>query len=306
MTEQGPVSGWATEVIDFLSCNLPSRGHSKGWDHKSSTAYEIGCEALVALGYAEETKWGAKPLADPKCPSTLPRWDDICVAVLGLAQQQNKLSYLWPDDNEQRPRSGYVVTPLGSQPTTLQPNISSTIELGPAYAASDSMSVLLALGLIDRGRWTNHAETILWREQPRAWDLDYTADPRFEAAAQVAVDTVPNDIRKEIARLVVISDDDVEASIAQHKSAIEGLRRQYGPKVRIDRLRTPEETRRSLALLRRSELDWVFFRRWRLPDGWLNAQQAVLALEIFHDPLAIHMRRIVTGSLYPDLPEFSE
>jgi hypothetical protein len=71
-------------------------------------------------------------------------------------------------------------------------------------------------------------------------------------------------------------------------------------------LSTPEATRRSLAFQRRDKLDWIFFRRWRISDGWLTTEQAKLALEIFHDPLAIQMRRAVVEHLYPENPEFSQ
>ncbi|MEO1200690.1 MAG: hypothetical protein AAFX39_15940 [Pseudomonadota bacterium] len=46
----------------------------------------------------------------------------------------------------------------------------------------------------------------------------------------------------------------------------------------------------------------LFFRRWRLDDGWLSPQAAEQALEIFHDPLAIAMRRAVVEGLYAEAP----
>lgn len=50
---------------------------------------------------------------------------------------------------------------------------------------------------------------------------------------------------------------------------------------------------------RRHDLDWPFFRHWRLPEGWLSGPQAKRALEIFRDPLAISMRKSVVARLYP-------
>jgi hypothetical protein len=306
MTTEGPVFDWAPGVIDFLSNNLPEHGDSDGWYHKSSTAYQIGCEALAALGYATETEWGAIPITNPVLPDVLPRWDDICIAVLGLAGQQNKLTYLLADGSRQPSTSGFVVIPSTDQKHTSHPTISSTASLGPAHAEADTLAVLHALRLVDNSQWSEHAETVLWREQPRAWDLDVLTDPRFEAAVERAFGTIPDDVREEISKLVVISSNDIDVSIAQHRAAIEEMRRQYGPKARIGRLRTPEETRRSLAFQRRGELDWVFFRRWRLHEGWLTIKQADLALEIFHDPLAMQMRRVIIGRLHPDQSTFSK
>lgn len=309
MSAQGPVSGWAPVVIDFLSSNLLRDGDRGGWNHMFSTAYQIGCEALVALGHAEETDWGAVPLANPMLPGQLPRWDDICVAVLGLAEQQNKLSYRLADGSKQSPRvgwSGFTVLPSTEQRQLPAPNIAKKGVMGTAHAASDLLPALLKLGLVIDGCWADDAEPVLWREQPRVWALDIPNDPHFVSSVREAVDTLPNDVRNEIESLVAISDRDIEASIAQQQSAIEELRLAHGPKARIGRLRTPEETQRSIAFQRRNELDWIFFRRWRISDGWLTIKQAKLALEIFHDPLAIQMRRAVVGQLHPGKPEFSQ
>lgn len=50
-----------------------------------TTAYQFGCDALIALGQAEEAKRGARPLARRRLPVVLSRWDDLCVTVLSLA-----------------------------------------------------------------------------------------------------------------------------------------------------------------------------------------------------------------------------
>lgn len=305
MSAQGPVSGWAPVVIDFVSHNLPREDDKAGWYHMFSTAYQIGCGALVALGYAEETDWGAVPLANSILPSPLPRWDDICVAVLWLAQQQNKLSYRLADGSMQSPRIGWSSVPSIEQRLPV-PNIAAKEVLSSAHAASDLLPVLLKLGLIIDGRWADHAETVLWRVQPNAWALNVSNDPRFVNAMYEAVDTLPTDVRDKIESLVVIGDQDIEASIAQYQSTAEDLRLIHGSKARLGRLPTPEETLRNIAFLRRNQLDWIFFRHWRMPDGWLTRKQAKLALEIFHDPLAIQMRRAVVGQLYPGKPEFSQ
>jgi pellino protein len=45
----------------------------------------------------------------------------------------------------------------------------------------------------------------------------------------------------------------------------------------------------------------MFYRRWRLSDGWLSAEESQRALEIFHDPLAQNMRRAVIRERYDGL-----
>ena len=62
------------------------------------------------------------------------------------------------------------------------------------------------------------------------------------------------------------------------------------------------QARRSVESGRRNALDWLFFRRWRLSDGWLSPARGPVALEIFHDPLAIAMRRAVMRRLHPEAP----
>ncbi len=49
----------------------------------------------------------------------------------------------------------------------------------------------------------------------------------------------------------------------------------------------------------------TFFSNWLLPDGWLSPSERKRAMEIFHDRVAIPMRRAVVTKLYPDRLEFS-
>lgn len=308
MRAPGSALDWAPMVIDFLSNNLPKDCDNGGWNDMASTAYQIGCEALAALGYAKVTDRGAIPLANPALPNSFPRWDDICVAVLWLAEQQNKLSYRLADGSRQPSRpdaSGLTIRLSGEQHHLPAPNVASNGKMGPAYVHCDLLPVLLKLGLIKDGHWADRAEMVLWREQPDAWALDISIDPRFLVAVQDAVDTLPCDIRKEIDGLVLVSDEDIGIPIARNQTDMEKLLATLKPDARIRQLTAPEEIRCGLVFQRRSELDSIFFRRWRLSDGWLTIEQAKLALEIFHDPLAIQMRCAVLGHLHPEYPEFS-
>lgn len=299
---KAPDNDWVTPVIAFLSGNLPHI--DDGWEHMFSTPYQIGCEALVALGVATEIGGGAIRRENPERPEELPRWDDICVAVLRLAEQQNKLEYRLPDGTRPPPRTQWRVK---NPPAPPPPNILSAHGLGLARADEEVSSVLIALGLIGgEGRWTEQAELVLWRDQPRAWDMNVISDPRFVGAAWHAVEDIPPVIRTEIGRLVTISEKEVEAHIQRHNDAIEEGRKKYGPKARFGAPMTPESAVKSLHLWRRDELDWVFFRHWRLAEGWLTSDQSASALRIFHDPLAKQIRRAVLIRLHPDLPHFAE
>ncbi len=304
---EGPVSGWVSAVADFLAINLPRDEFTGGWEHMFTTAYQIGCEALIALGHAEEHDRGVVPLVDPMPPHSLPRWDDICLAVLWLAEQRYKLSYHHVDDLKHRSNAdegNFSIVRSDGIRQLLTPNIVVNGKVGPAYADIDVLTVLTELGLITDGRWTDQSETVLWRKQPSIWGWDITTDPRFEDALKRAVDTLPADIRKQIDRLVVIGDRDIAASIALHNSASEVCFGEHDSNTDGGRLITPKEAEQSVILQRNDELDWIFFRRWRLSDGWLTINQAELALEIFHDPLAIQMRCAVIRHLYPEQPDF--
>lgn len=307
MSAIGPETNWASEAVEFLADTLPRDPERDGWNDKAMTAYQIGCEALVALGQAQATDWGAIPLAASALPAVLPRWDDICIAVLGLAAQHRLLSYRNAEGNalpENTGVGGYVVLRPDGQIPDPAPNIGAVGALGPARAAEDLLPVLEALGLIAEGHWTAQAEVVLWRLQPRIWGMDLIGDPRFKAAAELAAGTVPPEIQVAFDRMVAISDQDVEDAIARQEQAIAESRLRFGPKARIAGLPTPDRTRKSLAFQRCNQLDWIFFRRWRLSDGWLKGPQALRALEIFHDPLAIQIRRAVLARLYPECPEF--
>ncbi|EIE50701.1 hypothetical protein C357_12724 [Citreicella sp. 357] len=129
-------------------------------------------------------------------------------------------------------------------------------------------SVLIALGLIGaEGRWTEQAEPVLWRDQPRECEMDVTSAPRFLGAVRHAVEVISPVIRIEIDRLVRITKKDVEAHIRHHDHAIDEGRENYGPKARFGAPMTPEKAVDSLRVLRRNELDWIFFRHWRLREG---------------------------------------
>lgn len=148
MAATEPASAWTPAVIRFLKANLPRLEDGSGWEHMHASAYQIGCEALAALGAAEETPWGAVPRKPARQPDQPPRWDDVCVAVLGLAAQQGKLSYRMTDGSVPKRAGGdYILVNKGAVPLPA-PNISAAHDLDPAHAGPDVLVVMRALGLL--------------------------------------------------------------------------------------------------------------------------------------------------------------
>lgn len=291
---------WPEAACEYLSNALPLSHSGEGWEHSCSSAYQIGCEALAKLGYARETESGAVPLDEPKWPPVLPRWDDICVAVINLARQRKKLSYRLSDGSLPPPKKGqFVVTQIGGPPLA-EINVQSSNGLGCAHADEKTLKAFGALGLFEANTWTKSAELVFWREQPKAWDMSISTDPRFVDALANACETIPADIRDELARLTVITDADIQAGVAQSKASNIEMRARFGPKAKLGAPRTEDQIRSGIAYSRSSSIDWFFFRRWRMSDGWLTSKQATIALEIFHDPLAMEMRRHVILKLWPD------
>lgn len=297
----------AADVAAFLLRHLPRGIDRPGYYHQFASAYQMGCEALAALGYAEETGWGATPIEPPRLPESLPRRDDICVAVLGLAYQQGLLKYHRTGDYNPATGEGRIasrecfrVHGATGAATPLQPNIAAIDGLGPAFAKQEMLPLLSALGLVAERCWTRSSETVLWREHPREWQIEFTGDQRFRDAVERACATVPDDVRVEMGRLSSITEGKVAKFVARSAKTHSGKQSKY-PKPSFSPPTATERARMSLEFNRRYELDWLFFRRWRLSDGWLSPTEMRRALQIFHDPLAIEMRRAVMSRLYPDL-----
>ncbi|MEM9147862.1 MAG: hypothetical protein AAGC57_16890 [Pseudomonadota bacterium] len=297
MTADSLRSDLVPDVVRFASRHLPARGDQDGWDHHFSTAYQIGCSVLVALGHATETVWGAVPRAISEPPSALPRWDDVCLSVLWLAEQQRRLVYRLPDGRLPRRPTVWIVQPKPRPPPA--PNIAAAHGLGPAHAAEDVLVLLQALGLVADGRWTAPSETVLWRTQPQAWGLDVVSEMRFVEATEQAVRTAPKDIWAQMSALVTISQADIAETIAQRRKALEETRVKHGPMARLSKPLDRDGALRGLVFQRQNQLDWRFFRGWRLAGGWLSSAEAARALPIFHDQLAIAMRRAVVPRLFP-------
>lgn len=153
--------------------------------------------------------------------------------------------------------------------------------------------------MIRDGRWSPAAELVFWREQPAAWEWKVPADLRFADALDVCLASLPEEEADKIASVVDVTEAQVTEALARRRAWYEEQREKYGPNARLRYQTDPDGVRRSLVFNAASELDWLFFRGWRLPDGWLSSGDRDAALEIFHDPLAIQMRRAVVRHLHP-------
>lgn len=275
-------SHWIDPVIEFLKLGLPSDG-ADGWEHLHISAYEAACDGLVAIGSATAVSGGATPVPAPKLPAFLPRWDDIATVVVSLAAQSGLLAY--------RPFAG-----TGDQTKAtgvLRSNIRAANGSGPAYLASEAFPVFLGLGMVLDGRWTDIAETILWRDSPDAWGIDFTKDHRFDAACNEALASVPDDIATEIMRLATVSEQDINEWLE--------FAEKHAPTPK-----TKDDALKSLHFWARYGLDRLFHKRWRLNDGWLSADESKRTLFIPHDPVAIYMRCEFMSRYMPESPFLAE
>ncbi|WP_312930856.1 DUF2442 domain-containing protein [Agrobacterium cavarae] len=284
-------SEWPALVVQFLSSNLPG-SRETGWYHDFSTAYQIGCETLVALGQAADTSIGAMPLKTPRFPDVLPRTDDVAVAVIYLATQNGLLTF-----PSHRMAFQSRKPPDGKDRAHFRES-----EAWTALAHPQTVEVLRALGMIEGDRWTGPAETIWWRDDPSEWALQFKSDFRFEAAVNHACECIPDHIRTAMNDIIEISDEDIES----HSSA--GTDHIPENTARVARLspKTREEIIRTIRWIRSKDFDCLFYKYWRLNDGWLSTDAAGRALEIFNDPLAISMRKAVVLRLFPDFPELAK
>lgn len=268
---------WFGPVIEFLMDTLP--GMHGEWQHLHVGAYEAACEVLVRLGCAVATVDGAKSASEARIPETLPRWDDIATTVVCVASESGLLEY-----HHFFNRRGEA-QPSGLTHVNIRPAHGS----GPAYLAPYAIPVFETLGLIVDGHWTEAAETILWRDLPEEWAIDFTRDDRFLHACDFAIATLPRHIADEMN----------EATAIQERDIVEWLelaeRHAETPKTRHDALK-------SLRFWCVFGLDGIFHRRWRLDDGWLDAREETRAIYIPHDPLALNMRAAFAARYLPELP----
>ena len=302
MRGNGPNATWPGPVITFIEARLPIHQETGCWDHFCESIYEYACDALIALGQADEAPIGAMPRKVPSLPEILPRWDDICNVVVGLADQNLDIDCRLPDGR--RPRSHGSKQPSKSTRDVQleKANVLAAHGLGAAYVNPTLMPALEALGLIDQGRWTAAAEMVAWRHSGGPWLKVIMADKRFLAAVDHAVDSLPPDIRDEIDNVVLIPDSYVEAMLPKHIARHLEQRQKRGPNAGYDGpVPDFEEVKQRLKTGMRYRLEYLFSRRWRMGDGWLSPAEAERTLYNPYDILSGNMLVAVVKKLYPHL-----
>ncbi|QFY63537.1 hypothetical protein FZ934_25175 (plasmid) [Rhizobium grahamii] len=274
---------WVGPVAEFLWSALPDPATGQ-WDHLFISVFEAACGALVGLGEAvKAADGGIERSAHPTLPATLPRWDDVATVVVSLAAQVNLLEY-----------RHFVGARARPSPTGLRPaNIRAAHGCGPAYLAPEAFGVFESLGLVLGARWTEQAETILWRDFPNEWGIDFTADRRFTVALHVALASVPDDIAERLKGSGIITEE----------SIVEWLEvaAKHAPTTK-----TRDDALKSLRFWSRWNLDQIFLRRWRLNDGWLSVQEVERTLLIEHDAVSINMVSEFAAWYLPHAPFLSE
>jgi hypothetical protein len=288
---------WAKTVGEYLGSALPKNKERGGWYDMASSSWQFGCSALAALGLAERTDWGARPLAKPVSTDVEPRWDDICVVVLAVLSQRHEITYRQADGSVYTPPKPQgtvqwtIVYPEGQEPKVPAPNIAADHGCGPAHIVDEHLPLLKVLGLVADGAWTEQAEMVLWRRQPRAWDLNIIEDTRFGDGLAHCLETMPQDVVEAMSNLANITAEDVAVAVARQEAANADLIAQYPLQARFDRTVTCDQEFRGLVFIAENQMNDLFFNGWRLEDGWLTDTEKRRALPLFHDPLAIQMRR---------------
>jgi hypothetical protein len=301
------VTHWVEPVANFLMENLPKADAPVGWMHKSASPFETACDALVALGYAEKTRWGAAPSKRVIEPNALPRWDDVCVVVVRLAEQQRRVDFRLPDGSKPETRLRTFSRDeliLKSHVRASAANIAASHGLGYALATDEFIFVGKELGLVSEGAWTGAAETVLWRVQPENWGMNISDDERFAAATRAAASEIPIEIGNQFDELAEISEQDIAEQTELYATHRENMRLKLGEDAKLPPTPKREELLWRLAVPRKKEMQRVFLHQWRLDDGWLSPTQASVALNVSRDPLATAICRCVLRQRYPHKPEF--
>lgn len=272
------VPSWLAFVVEFISNALP-RDPAGNWEHLHIGAYETACELLVKLGCAIDNGTGAIPVAEPKLPEVIPRWDDVATLVIWVAAQSGDIGFRHFPGARRRPIS------VGLAPA----NIRAAHGCGPAFLADEAFPAFQSVGLILGGSWTDIAETVLWRDNPSEWGLAFTGDRRFLRACDLAVATVPEEIAEKIKRHAEIREEQIIEWLDLAHSA---------PGISRNR----EDALKSLRFWSEHILDGIFEAHWRLADGWLSPTESQRGLRLRFDPLAISMRMAFAERYLPKYP----
>lgn len=305
MSAEGPNTTWPTPVTAYLKEALPTDRKESGevvFRDMAGSAFQQGCHALAALGQATRTAYGADPHPNPALPAVLPRWDDVCCAVLRMLHQKAELDYRNADGSvHQRPtKPGQIqFRAVGASPfpPPLAANIAPAFGGGSAWVSEARMGLLKDLGLVRNGIWTSAAEPVLWREAPTHWGLPFASDPRFFEATEDAVATLPADIAAALFDAEDPSDETILRVQARMREDAARFAAKFPASPKPDT--SYQAVRASLRRRAKGQQHGIFCQNWRFHDGWLDAQERSRALDIFHDPLAHAMHSAVMARLRP-------
>ena len=282
---------WAAPVSRYLKENLPRDDARDGWNDGAMTAYQLGCDLLVALGDAKRTPWGASD-CDAAEVSVWPRWDDAATITLWLMKQLNQVVFRSSEGSAAASRTmrGFVVRP--AKPLSPKPgNIAASTGFGEAWATDTCLELLGVMGLVSRGHWTDEAKVVLWRTSPKEWALDLAQAAEFKTALSDCVGSCPSDVNEEIGGAVSLDASDIARELDAFEGRFDQMKRPLPPhQDLLDRVRS------SLIFRAENKLDWLFFEGWRIKDGWLAREEAI---PVFHDRLAIEMRRALVLAMFP-------
>ena len=287
---------WMPKICDYVISRLPK--DERGLNDHAMTAWQFGCMLLCALGYAEEQPWGASLRETQNHPAVLPPVEDIAVAVLAVAEQWKEAKWLRLDGTPMPPKpltaAGAVWMRVGE--TSPWPPPSPTVHaahgLGPGCLSEEVQAVLTSLGLIQNESWTPAARMVLWRVQPRVWDMDVSSDSEFQTGVERCLDTMPGDVSDRVRGIALPpTDQEIKADLNQMLA----IHAEHDRRVREHGRNPPppdkDALRRRIILgwetRKTYELEHVFHARWRLNTGWHPEENALLPL--FHDPLARQM-----------------
>jgi pellino protein len=296
--DTGPNLDWAAAATRAIKTRLTLRSDLEGYQDKAQSDLQFACMALVALGQAAPVPWGAVPLDPPRAPTDAPRWDDVACAVVALLQNRREISFRLPDGTiNERPRGQFRMVRRAPPPP---PNVAATALLGCAHLKPDAIATLQGIGLLDGMAWAATAHHVLWRVADRFWLGDLAEQPQVAEIIDATCATLPADVAAALSDLATITEDQIDDFLTQRTKAIAKMREEHGPNARIhDHDMTRAEAYDSILFQRPHDMDWLFFRRWRLADGWLSEPQAKRAIGIFSDPLAEAVRKAVIPKLHP-------
>ncbi|MDO5527868.1 MAG: hypothetical protein Q4F71_00525 [Paracoccus sp. (in: a-proteobacteria)] len=253
----------AEAVAAYALDRLPTLGDTDGrLHHKHISAYQMACDLLEATGHGKAMDWGLVRFDPPRPPAQLPRWDDTATILIKLAGQTNEITFGHkPVEPKIDWRQGIVLSvadpPSRRAEPDRPPDLDAADGIPAAWVSGEIRALFSALGIREEDGWSHEARSAVWRAGHYGAECGFQDDPLFTRTIARSRVTVPASVLAERDRL------------------------------RARQFRNP--------LMFGWELDWCFFDRWRLGDGWLDDAATARAIPVFNDDVAIAARQIIFG-----------